>query len=128
MLALRFEHPVNRQAYRVGPVPYFRIDGQALRAGPDDTVVASYQNGTWQINGTSYLTATAEAPARVDFAVDGKPGSGPLGPFAELKLVDGIMRHGSGFHQLLARFDEQSQSWYAYADQKHYPTVLLSTP
>jgi hypothetical protein len=126
MLVLRFEHPVNRQSYRVGPAPYFRIDGSALVAGPDNRVVAQYQNGTWQVGGTSFLTATAEAPARVLFTDDSQSGAGPHGPFTELKLVDGAVRHGNGFHQLLARFDEQSQTWYAYADQRHYPIVLLS--
>ena len=128
MLRLQFEHPVSRQVQIVGPAPYFRLSGDDLRAGPSDAVVATYRNGVWTLDGESYLTIAAEAPAAIRFEGNGNSGSGgtTYGPFERLRVVDGAIRHGPNAVELLARLDEETQAWYVYAEQKNYSVVILA--
>ena len=126
MLALRFEHPGQGEALTVGPAPYFRIEGRSLRAGPADEEVGHYEGGAWHLGERTFLTATAESPARVHFEGDGEPCAGAHGPFAQVRLVDGAIRHGPQSHGLLAKYDEEAQSWYVYAEQKSCPAAVLS--
>src|SRR6516225_8949317 len=126
MLTLQFEHPVSRQVQLVGPAPYFRISGDDLRAGPNDAVVATYRNGVWTLDGDSFLTIAAEAPAALRFEGSGTDGATTYGPFERLRVVDGSIRHGPNAIELLARLDEGTQAWYVYAEQKNYPVVILA--
>ena len=126
MLSLTFEHPVHRETRAVGPAPYFRLAGNALRAGPDDAAVAVYEGGAWHVGGKSFLTVTVGEPATIRFEGDGEGCSGTHGPFEQVKLVDGAIRCGPKLRTLLAKFDEDSQSWFIYADQSSCPAAVLS--
>jgi hypothetical protein len=126
VLALLFEHPTQGERLTVGPAPYFRLAGKSLRAGPGDEEVGFYENGMWHLAGKAFLTATADSPAQVEFRHDGDPSSGTHGPFENLKLVDGAIRHGPKSGAVLAKFDEDSQTWYSYADRKDCPVAVLT--
>lgn len=126
MLTLHFEHPVNRQVRRVGPAPYFRITVDTLHAGPDEAVVGTYRDGLWTVDGESFLTIRLEEPARIRFEDDGAPCAAGYGPLADVRLVDGAIRHGPNARELLAKLDEDARAWYVYAEQKSCPAVVLS--
>ena len=128
MLTLHFEHPATRDDHSIGPAPYFRFAGSSLRAGPQDQEVASYAGGMWHINGRSFTTVTPQSPATVRFESADQSCSETYGPFDQVRLVDGFMRYGNQFKQILARLDEQSQLWYVYPAQRDCPTAMLVTP
>jgi hypothetical protein len=128
MITLHFEHPVSHQVQTVGPAPYFRITGDDLRAGPHDTIVATYRNGIWTVNGDSYLTIATESSMAVRFEGNGDPGPSRYGPLERVRVVDGAIRHGPNAIELLARLDEAKQAWYVYAEQKDYPIAVLALP
>jgi hypothetical protein len=107
----------------VGPAPYFRIAGNSLRAGPGDVEVGYYADGAWHIGGKAFLTATADAPAKVRFEGSG---AGTHGPFEWVHLVDGAIRHGVNAAVVLAKFDEDSQQWHVYAEGRDCPVAILS--
>jgi hypothetical protein len=128
MIKLQFEHPVSRQIQLVGPAPYFRLTGDDLRAGPNDTVIATYRNGIWTLDGDSFLTIAADEPTAIHFEDKGpdNPVAARYGPYELLRVVDGAIRHGPNAIELLARLDERTQAWYVYAEQKNYPFVVLA--
>ncbi len=128
MLTLRLEHPLNDQVHVVGPAPFFRIEGPTLFTGPDKRQAAVYRGGFWQANGNAFLTLTPEAPVRVEFIYSEPQTAGPHGPFEELRVVDGAIRHGPRLAALLARFDERMQAWYVCPEARNSPVVILSMP
>jgi hypothetical protein len=103
------------------------MDGNRLCAGPNGIVVGSYQHGVWTVGQSVFLIITPEAPTKIQFEEDGSNCSGEHGPFENVQLVDGAIRHGPKLSEVLARFDEKSQSWYIYADQKNCPSAILSS-
>jgi hypothetical protein len=126
MLTLHFDHPVSHQARRVGPAPYFRLRGDSLRAGPNDVVLGTHHRGVWTLDGECFLTITTEAPALLRFEEGGAPCAHPYGPYDQVKIVDGAIRHGAGFSELLAKLDEVAGVWFVYAEQKNCAEVLLT--
>ena len=128
MLTLHFEHPISNQIHMVGPAPYFRISGDDVRVGPNDAVVATYRNGIWTLDGTSFLTITVEVTAAIRFEGNGDPDGMSYGPFECLRVVDGAIRHGPNAIELLARLDEGTQAWYVYAEQRNYRVAILALP
>jgi hypothetical protein len=119
------EHPINQQMRRVGPAPYYRLTGDTLFAGPDDRVIAMYQNGLWVVESEVFLTIVADHPIRVRFERDGNH-TVDYGPFERFKVVDGAIRHGPNAVELLARLDDAAQLWYVYPEQFHCPEAVLT--
>jgi hypothetical protein len=128
MIKLQFEHPVSRQVHVVGPAPYFRLTGDDLRAGPNDTIVATYSNGVWSVEGATFLTIAVEDPTALRFEENGNghASAAQYGPYDQLRVVDGAIRHGPNAIELLARLDETTQAWYVYPEQKNYRIVVLA--
>jgi hypothetical protein len=126
MFKLTFEHPITGDVYHVGPVPYVRIDGSALKVGPDDRQIGHYQGGLWHVGGQSFTVIAAEAATRIHFEDPDGAASSTHGPFDGFKLVDGVIRYGGGFSGLLARYDDLTSTWYVYADQASWPTAVFT--
>ena len=125
MLTLRFEHPTSRQTHTVGPAPYFVIRENSLRAGPGGEEVGFYADGLWHAAGHGFTAILPDAPATVHFGEDGDPSPDPLGPFENVAVVDGAIRHGPRLGRVLARFDEDSRTWYVFAAKRRCPNAVL---
>lgn len=126
MFDLRLENPVTSQVHTLGPVPYVKFVGGSLRVGPDDREVASYRDGTWHVDGDGFLSIAVGQPVTVRFEEpDNGSCAAPLGPFDHVKVVDGAIRQGPRLGRLVARLDEDAQSWYVYSDRKNCPAAVL---
>jgi hypothetical protein len=122
---LRFENPVSGKTNVIGPAPYFRVARGVLRRGPDDHEVARYDQGTWTANGDTYMAITAAADVRVHFNGDDNDCANTYGPFQGLRLVNGAMRPGPDFGNLLAKYQRDTQTWYIYQDNKTCSTATI---
>jgi hypothetical protein len=112
---LQLEHPASRDVLSVGPAPYFVVRGSALLAGPDEKPVGFYEDGLWHVAGRSFTAVRPDVPTAVDFQDNGSSSCAESrGPFEHVSLVDGAIRHGPRLGRLLAKFDEESQTWLVY--------------
>src|SRR5437660_10767136 len=100
------------------------MSGNTLSAGPQEAPVGSYQHGLWTVGTAVFLVITPEAPTMIRFEGEGDSCSAAHGPFENVQVVDGAIRHGPKLADVLARFDEKSRSWYVQADQKTQPTAI----
>jgi hypothetical protein len=124
---LQFEHPASREAILVGPAPYFLVRGGSLLAGPAEEPVAYYEDGLWHAAGRTFTAVKPDAPTAVQFQEDGGRGcSDTLGPFANVVLIDGAIRHGPRLGRLLAKFDDEWRLWLVYPSRKQCHTAVLS--
>jgi hypothetical protein len=48
MLSIAFEPPSSVRGHTVGPVPYFKIDKDELKAGPGNSLVAKHKKYQWE--------------------------------------------------------------------------------
>jgi hypothetical protein len=53
MLTITFE-PSPAHGRTVGPAPYFKIDKDELKAGPDNSLVAKHKQRKWEFQGNAY--------------------------------------------------------------------------
>src|SRR5262249_25426731 len=111
VLTLALEVPDGRAGHRLGPAPYFRLDGGKLRAGP-------YDQGAWHVGQEVFIVCSTESPARVRFEGDGQA---THGPFERVLLVDGAIWGGP---KLLARYADRA--WYSYPDDTEFPAAVLA--
>jgi hypothetical protein len=127
VLRLQFEHPASREVLSVGPAPYFVVRGAALLAGPGEEPVGFYEDGLWHAAGRSFTAIRPDGPTAVQFQENGSRGhSDTLGPFENVMLVDGAIRHGPRLGRLLAKFDDESQTWLVYPSRKKCHAAVLS--
>jgi hypothetical protein len=124
MLMMHFDGLTPAQAIVVGPAPFFRITGDRITRGPAGDEIAVYEEGMWHVGGDSFIVILTDAPTMIRFEnADGE--AGEYGPYAALKIVDGAIRTGEGYSDLLARLDEKSQTWHVYPEGKGFPAAIL---
>lgn len=122
MLTLQIE-PVqgsHSHSHSIGPVPYFKIERDELKTGPDDTIIAKHKGHGWEHRGSSYIVLTVPASCLVTFH-----GGTTHGPFEQLRIVDGFIRAGDG--QRLAGYIEDVALWFAYPENKHYDALTIAS-
>ena len=127
MLSLHFEIEPGESQALIGPAPYFRVAGNRLQVGPADLDIASYREGRWHFPTGSFTSITARTPAQILFETGGGSSAMISGPFAEVRLAQGAIWNGDG--ELVAKFEEESQSWWAYPG--HVPcsgAVIAAVP
>lgn len=128
MLCLHFEVAPGEDYALVGPAPYFRLAGDRLQVGPGDTDIASYRQGKWHYPTGSFVSVTAPSPTQISFT-GGSTSPMISGPFAQVRFAEGAIWHGDGFSELVAQFDERSQSWRVYPDRGECSgAVIASVP
>ena len=111
MLTLHFQLPLSREELHVGRVPFFQITRDALVAGPDDRRVAQHEHGTWRIEDHHAVVLAVNEPVVLRFRPENGAEAEKIGPLEHVRIVDGAIRGGPAGVTLLARFDEESQSW-----------------
>src|SRR5690242_18016679 len=126
MLELQLEHPASRQTISVGPASHFTVRGNRLLAGADEEEIGFYQDGLWHVEGHSFTSIKPHSPIIIYFQDNATSDpSATLGPFEDAGLVDGAIRHGPRLGRLLAKFEEDTQTWLVIPSQKKFAAAVL---
>lgn len=112
MISLRMLSSFSGDSPVLGPAPVVVITGERMTLGERE--VAVHRNGQWHHDGRHYTAILMDSPARVSFEDDSGNRSLSYGPFETLKVVDGTIRTGDDFRDVLARLDEGSKHWIIY--------------
>jgi hypothetical protein len=107
-----------------GPAPFFELDGEELRQGPDRLVIAHHVQHGWRVGGQNYSSWEVEGPLIAIFTHT--PGSGAgsrtLGPFSHLRVANGF---AYGDTRLFAEFTEAPSKWCSKPDSECWPVIEL---
>ncbi len=114
MIHVRLLHPLIGDSPAFDPTPVVVITGERMTLGGQE--VATHDNGQWHHRGQHFTTILLDSPARVHFEDDGAKKSAVHGPFDRLKVVDGSIRAGDGYTDVLARLNEGSKHWEVYGE------------
>lgn len=126
MLTLLFTNALTGNTLVLGPAPWFLIQGGSLRQGPQGHEVASLQVLLWQTPGHPFHFFRTGDATRVAFLDDQGISAGPQGPFSGITVLHNGLWQGPGLCLLLAQLDEPLQSWLVFADNRHYPSVVIT--
>jgi hypothetical protein len=127
VLCLHFEIEPGKDQALIGPAPYFRVAGNRLKVGPADLDIASFQQGRWHFPTGSFASVSARAPAQISFETGAGAAPVVFGTFDQLRLARGAIWSGDG--ELVAEFEEESQSWWAYPGRVQCSgAVIASVP
>jgi hypothetical protein len=121
MLAIEFAPILSGRNHRVAPMPYFRIDGAELRAGPSEATIALHQGRRWLYQAAHYTILRVNSPVRVRFEFNYLETT--VGPFTRLEIVDGYLRTDRG--EALAHYDDATVFWFVYSENKRFPSVIM---
>lgn len=112
MISVRLFHPVNGESPAFDPCSQVVITGERLTL--DDDEVATHQNGQWLVRGEHFTVILLDSPVKIYFEDDRGAQSFVFGSFGTVKIVDGSIRKGNDFKDVLARLDEGSKRWEVY--------------
>ena len=80
--------------------------------------IASCRQGRWHFPAAgSFASITAQSPTQIAFESGGSTSPKVSGPFDKLRFAQGAIWHGDELRELVAQFDEGSQSWSVYLDR-----------
>lgn len=126
MLEVRLQHPVTGDAPPFEPCPAVAITGERLTVGGAE--VATHHNGQWHHGGRHFTAILLDSAAVVHFEDDGGKASPVYGPFNRVRIVDGSIRAGDGFRDVLARLDERSKHWEVYGEPGEWLRAVFRPP
>jgi hypothetical protein len=107
-----------------GPAPFFELDREALRQGPERTVIARHVRHAWQVGQQHYSSWEVEGPLIAIFTdtLDQSVGSLTMGPFSHLRVANGF---AYGDTRLVAEFTETISKWCSKLDDECWPVIEL---
>jgi hypothetical protein len=107
-----------------GPAPFFEIDREALRQGPDREVIARHIQHAWRVGHLNYSSWEVEGPLITIFAdtLEPKAESRTMGPFSHLRVANGF---AYGDTLLIAEFSETVSKWCSKAGSDYWPIIEL---
>lgn len=114
MIHVRLLHPMNGESPAFDPSAHVVITGERMMLGGEE--VATHHNGQWHHGDQHYTVIHLDSMAKVHFENDTGTTSSVHGPFDRLKVVDGSIRIGEGYKDVLARLDEGSKHWELYGE------------
>jgi hypothetical protein len=124
MVHLRFHSGAANDSLIVGPAPWFRVAGNFVRQGPHGAIVGTFRRHIWEVGSVYYPVYEVAEPHSIHFE-DAAGGVGPvLGPYARLKVEDGLMHEDGG---LTAKFMEQAQLWLCYETETYWPVLVIES-
>ena len=113
MLHIRFHSPVLSDEALPAPVPEVIVSGERLLAGGKE--VATHHNNSWHHAGRVFTVVLVEGACRVRFESAGAPAPAEYGPYSGVKVVDGSIRFGPEYREMVARLDEANERWVLYS-------------
>jgi hypothetical protein len=125
MVTVHFLRTDGREVHKAGPFPWVRAADGSLQTGPDGEEIACYRGGIWTVDGHGVPKCIVHGSTCTARFEDGiSDDSTTHGPFYRLEFVDGSVFADPGRH-LLARLDEQEQTWYSYDDRRSWPKLIV---
>jgi len=122
MLTIAFTSSLTQPDRTYGPVPFFRIEGATLLAGPELRVVARHLNSQWEYEGHMYTILRVDSPVRLEF--DNCTNSFKIN-VPDLEMRDSHLYSGSAH---LGVLDEKSGRWVAARARFGSMTASTVTP
>ncbi len=125
MVTVQFLRTGDKPLRTLGPFPWVRLHDGSLRAGPDDKEVAHHRGGVWyagEVSAPKYAVHGSACTLR--FEGDGPAESASLGSLDKVEVSDGAVYTQPG-GRLVARLDEAKHAWYAYEDQRFWPSLVV---
>jgi hypothetical protein len=107
-----------------GPAPFFELDRETLRQGPDRLVIARHIQHAWRVGRQNYSSWEVEGPLIATFTDTPNPsaGSRTIGPFSHLRVANGF---AYGDTCLVAEFTEAVSKWCSRLDSECWPVIEL---
>ena len=122
MIHLKFEGGSSGPDIILGPAPWFRIASNFISPGPDGSLVGSFRNHYWEVQGRRLARYFCDEPHTVNFE-DRYGGCGAkLGPFSYLRVEDGAL-HADNV--LRAKFLDYAQLWHCYDASNYWPVLMI---
>jgi hypothetical protein len=123
MITIQMAGGFNQTA-SFGPAPFFELDRDALRQGPERVVIARHVRHAWVSGRSQFSSLEVQGPVLAIFTDTLKPqGVGrTLGPFMQLRVA-GDFAYGDS--QPLAEFAETIAQWCARPDPTCWPLIEL---
>jgi hypothetical protein len=122
-MPLRFEHQTDKERSFTGETQEVRIVANSLR-DPLGREAGYYSAGTWRIGDDRFRFIEFPSAVTVRLEGDNQP-SKVIGPLEQVRLVDGVIRFGSGQQDFLARFEQSTRCWKLREDQSLWSTVVI---
>ena len=122
-MPLFFEHQTDKERNWTGEAHEVRIEGNSLR-DPQGREAACYLAGTWRIGEDKFRFIEFPSAVMVQLEKEGEP-SKLVGPFANVRLVDGVIRFGNLHQEHLCRFEQASRCWRLREDQSLWTTIVF---
>ncbi len=111
MLTVVLEVPIGINHRTVGPVPYFRAEGETLKT-PDGEHVAVHRGGLWIIGNDPYIAISFETPVMLSFDDPATEAKADFGPYRRMRIVNGsIWLKTDSEITLLATFSDLTGLW-----------------
>jgi hypothetical protein len=114
MLTLVLEVPIGDNHRRVGPEPFFRLEGETLKT-PAGEHVAVHRGGLWVIGNAAYIALYFDTSVSLSFDDPNTGGKAQLGPYPRMRIVNGSIWVTKDDHiELLANFNDMTGLWTVY--------------
>jgi hypothetical protein len=111
----------------LGPAPRFRLEGRSLQFGPRNDELAVYRGGQWQSAGSSFPVLESESPTLIHFEQGEMRHPVMRGPFPAVQVANGVIRWGSAAHQVVAVFDDATDTWRLSPSGAPFEVVVLAS-
>ncbi len=107
-----------------GPAPFFELDREALRQGPERVLIARHVRHAWVTGRDHFSSFEVKGPVLMIFTDTLKPQAAgrTLGPFMQLRVA-GDFAYGDS--QPVAEFAETIAQWCGGPDPNCWPLVEL---
>ena len=107
----------------LGPAPFFRVHGPMLLQGPDEDIVARYDQHHWQVGGR--YVSSYECTDRTYLQFEDVQGhtSEPLGPFDRIHFPNGSCYADDA---QLAQFIAESERWRDATTGARWSGILIA--
>ncbi len=107
-----------------GPAPFFELDREALRQGPDRRVIARHVQHAWRVGEENYSSWEVEGPLIAIFtdSLNARAQLRTMGPFSHLRVANGF---AYGDTRLLTEFAEAAAKWCSKEDSECWPVIEL---
>jgi hypothetical protein len=114
-------HPVKSQK-AVGPFRRISLSSDGVRGDLSATLLASYVNHQWHVEGLDYFRLDCTSQVSVHFERS-RENSHRYGPYERFSAVNGL---AYGDDRVIAFLDSRIDEWLYYDSGYHWPMMVIS--
>jgi hypothetical protein len=123
MIQLNFNTLQSMSPLKLGPAPYYRVEGASLHEGPHNRVIATYGQRYWQIEGKHVSSYECRDRSQIHFESQDGRTSEVLGPFARLLFPNGSCYADD---RRLAEFVDDANQWLRSTDYTRWFAIVIA--